>query len=261
MSSRRVRFIARIAVVAALLFIAIGPHARADTVVPLPSAARAQLDKYLGPGVVGSPVAAGALLTGDAYMPRMDAVMVYRVLEPGDRPRAETHKVENTTDPMFTPGWRYGREPIGDIFMQATEDGSIMIPGEQDLEKKVLSRFTPGQPLIIAGLKAGESRRVTTKVEVSSLSDPTDIDHKGSLDIIYTYVGAYKVTVPAGTYEAALIRWEYKGSIGPADIDETLYRLIAPGAGMVAMIESRHISAMLVYNDKTKLGKLLESRR
>ena len=96
---------------------------------------------------------------------------------------------------------------------------------------------------------------------MSDLSDPTEIDHKGSLDITYTYIGAYKVTVPAGSYDAALIRWDYKGSVGPADVEETLYRFIAPGAGMVAMIESRHISAMLIYNDKTKLGKLLEARR
>jgi hypothetical protein len=169
--------------------------------------------------------------------------------------------VEDSTDPMFKPGWRYVADPIGAIFLQPTADGGIVISGEQDLEEEVLSRFTPGQPLIIVGLKPGESRKVSVKVAVSDLDDPTDIDHTGSLDITYTYVGAYKVTVPAGSFDAALIRWVYKGSVGPADIEETLYRFIAPGAGMVAMIDNRHISAMLVYNDKTKLGKLLEARR
>jgi hypothetical protein len=69
------------------------------------------------------------------------------------------------------------------------------------------------------------------------------------------------VTVPAGSFDAALIRWDYKGSVGPANVKETLYRFIAPRAGMVAMINNRHISAMLIYNDKTKLGKLLEARK
>jgi hypothetical protein len=260
MTSRHVRSAVRSAVVAALLLIAGGGVAQADAAVPLPSADRAQLDKYLGAGVVGEPVAAGALLPADQYMPTTGAVMTYRVLEQGEKPRTETHEVEQTTDPMFAPGWRYARDPIGAIFMQPTKGGGIVIRGEQDLEEKVLSRFTPGQPLIIAGLKPGESRRVTAKVEVSDLSDPTQIDHKGSLDITYTYIGAYKVTVPAGSYDAALIRWDYEGSVGPADIKETLYRFIAPGAGLVAMIENRHISAMLIYNDKTKLGKLLEAR-
>jgi hypothetical protein len=261
MPSHHVLFAARSAVVAALLLIAGGGATMADAAVPLPSAARAQLDKYLGTGVVGDPVSAGALLPGDQYLPTTGAVMTYRVLEQGEKPRTESHKVEETTDPMFAPGWHYARGPIGAIFMQPTKDGGIVIPGEQDLEEKVLSRFTPGQPLIIAGLKPGESRRVTVKVEVSDLSDPTEIDHKGSLDITYTYIGAYKVTVPAGSYEAALVRWDYKGSVGPADIEETTYRFFAPGAGMVAMIENRHISAMLIYNDKTKLGKLLEAKR
>jgi hypothetical protein len=261
MSNRHVRFAARSAVVAVLLLVA-GGGVLADTAIPLPSAARAQLDKYLGAGVVGDPVPAGALLPGDQYLPKTGAVMTYRVLEEGEDPSTETHTVaEETTDPMFTPGWRYARDPVGAIFMQASKDGGIVIPGEQDLKEKVLSHFTPGQPLVIVGLRPGESRRVTTKVEVSDLSDPTDIDHKGSLDITYTYVGAYKVTVPAGSYDAALIRWDYKGSVGPADIEETSYRFIAPGAGMVAMIENRHISAMLIYNDKTKLGKLLQSWR
>jgi hypothetical protein len=261
MRIHHVRFAARSAVVAALLLFAGSGAALADAAVPLPSDARAQLDKYLGAGVVGDAVAASALLPADQYIPTMGAVMTYRVLEQGEKPRTETHKVEKTSDPLFSSDWRYAMDPIGGLFIQAEKDGDIVILGEQDLEQKVLSRFTPGQPLIIGGLKPGESRRVTTKVEVSNLSDPTEIDHQGSLDITYTYIGTYKVTVPAGSYDAALIRWDYKGKVGPADIKETLYRLMAPGTGLVAMIESRHIHAPLVYNDKTKLGKLLETRR
>jgi hypothetical protein len=69
------------------------------------------------------------------------------------------------------------------------------------------------------------------------------------------------VKVPAGTFDAELIRWDYQGKVGPADIKQTDFRLIAPHAGMVAMIQSKHISAMLIYNDNTKLGKLLQSSR
>src|SRR5215510_10947615 len=231
MTSRHVRSAVRNAVVAALLFIAGDGAALADAAVPLPSADRAQLDKYLGTGVVGDPVAAGALLPADRYLPATGAVMTYRVLEKGEKPRIETHEVEENTDPMFAPGWRYARDPIGALFMQATKDGGIVIRGEQDLEEKVLSRFTPGEPLIIAGLKPGESRRVTVKVEVSDLSDPTEINHKGSLDVTCTYIGAYKVAVPAGSYDAVLIRWDYSGSVGPADIELNEYRFIAPHAG------------------------------
>ena len=224
MSSLDVSFAVRRSAIAALLLIASAGNALADAAVPLPSAARAQLDKYLGPGVVGDPVAAGPLLAADQYMPAQGSMMSYRVLERGEKPRTETHEVKETTDPMFAPGWRYSRDPVGSLYMQANKDGGIDIRGEQDLEEKVLSRFTPGEPLIIPGLKPGESRRVTTKVAVSDLSSPTEIEHEGSLDITYTYVGMYKVTVPAGTYDAVLIRWDYTGSVGPADIEQTDYR-------------------------------------
>ena len=50
-------------------------------------------------------------------------------------------------------------------------DGSVQTIAEQDLSHKVLSRFTPGEPLIVPGLKPGESRQSTVKIEVYDLSD------------------------------------------------------------------------------------------
>ncbi|WP_162917135.1 hypothetical protein [Dongia deserti] len=66
------------------------------------------------------------------------------------------------------------------------------------------------------------------------------------------------MTVPAGTYDAVLIRWTYDGKIGPASIKDSQYRFLAPNAGMVAMAQIRSISAMLIYNDHTKHGKVLQ---
>jgi hypothetical protein len=94
-------------------------------------------------------------------------------------------------------------------------------------------------------------------VAVYDLSDLRTASHSGSLDVTYTYVGTYRVTVPAGTYDA-LIKWDYEGKVGPATISDSQYRFLAPGAGMVAMIQIRSISALLIYNDHTKKGKLLE---
>lgn len=112
--------------------------------------------------------------------------------------------------------------------------------------------------MIIPGLRPGQSITSSHKVEVYDLSDLKKVSHSGSLDVTYTYVGTYRVTVPAGAYDAALIRWDYSGKIGPASIKDSQYRFVANGAGMVAMIQIRSISAMLIYNDHTKRGKLLE---
>ena len=66
--------------------------------------------------------------------------------------------------------------------------------------------------------------------------------------------------VPAGTFDADLIKWTYEGDIGPADVETTQYRFIAGGAGLVAMVEFRSVSAVLVYHENTKVGRLLKSR-
>ena len=56
-----------------------------------------------------------------------------------------------------------------------------------------------------------------------------------------SYLGAFKVTVPAGTYDAALIKWDYKGEVGPASIEDTQYRFMAEGVGVVAMVDKKNI--------------------
>jgi len=251
-------------VLSAVLLAQAGRQARAadaGSIVPLPAAVRAQFDKYLGAGVVGDPVPSAPLMATDAYLPPKGTVMTYRVLEQGEKARTETHKVEETTDPKFKPGWRYVADPLGALYFQPSSDGGAVIAGEEDRDNEVVSRFTPGEPLMVVGLKPGESRQVTVKVQVANMSKPDKVTHKGALTITYTHIGAYKVKVPAGTFDAELIRWDYKGEVGPADIKQTDFRFIAPHAGMVAMIQSKHISAMLIYNDKTKLGKLLQSSK
>ena len=65
------------------------------------------------------------------------------------------------------------------------------------------------------------------------------------------------MTVPAGTYDAALVKCSYSGKIGPANIKDSQYRFLAPNVGMVAMVQIRSISALLIYNDHSKRGKLL----
>ncbi len=101
---------------------------------------------------------------------------------------------------------------------------------------------------------------MTVGVKVYDLGDPGDLTHQGSLDVIYSYVGAYKVTVPAGTYDAALIKWSYNGSVGPANVEDTQYRFLAEEVGIVAAVEKKDITAMLVYNDNSKYGKVLVSK-
>ena len=85
----------------------------------------------------------------------------------------------------------------------------------------------------------------------------TSGEHSGNLELTYTYVGAYRITVPAGTFDASLFKWHYKGKVGPASIDDAIYRFFAPGVGPVARIELKHISAFIIYSDNEKRGTVL----
>ena len=129
---------------------------------------------------------------------------------------------------------------------------------EQETDQGVITRFSPAEPILTNGMKPGDSQKVTIGVKVYDLSSPDEVSHSGSLQLEYSYVGAYKVTVPAGSYDAALLRWVYDGSVGPASVKDTQYRLVAKDVGIVASIEKKKISALLLYHDNSNTGRVLE---
>ena len=98
------------------------------------------------------------------------------------------------------------------------------------------------------------------QVNVYDISDPSTVTHTGSLTLIVTYLGRYQVTVPAGTYPAALIKWQYNGQVGPATVSDVEYRFFADGVGPIASIDKQNVSAFLVYNNTTKFGKVLTAK-
>ena len=251
-----------VSLVAAVSLVLTAPHhAGADAAGPiigLPDTDRAQLDRLLGKGVVGDALPSAPLAGIEAYLPPKDRAMTLRVVTSDKQAATETHRIEETVDAAFAPGWHYTIEGIAELYFQKDSAGNVRTVAEKDLDKAVLSRFTPGDPLIIPGLKPGQSIKSKHKVEVLDLSNLKKVAHSGSLDVTYTYVGTYRVTVPSGAYDAALIRWDYVGEVGPATIEDSQYRFLASGAGEVAMIQIRSISALLIYSDHTKRGKLLE---
>jgi hypothetical protein len=67
--------------------------------------------------------------------------------------------------------------------------------------------------------------------------------------------------VPAGQYDALLFKRHYKGKVGPAKVDDAVYRFFVPGVGPVAFIEFKHISAALIYRDTEKYGIVLTAHK
>lgn len=221
-------------------------------IVPLPDKLAKAAKKFL-PGVVGEPVPA---FTIDPSMASLSpGQRTYQIVHGENAGQTETHSI--TAEPKGSgTKWRY---TVGDttVFLKVDPGVSLAIAAQEDRDQGVISRFTPPEPLLVAGMNAGDIQTETIAVKVYDLDDPTDLDHQGTLNLTLTYVGAYKVTVPAGTYDAALLLWSYNGSVGPASIEDIQARFVAPGVGMVAAAERRDISAMLVYNDDSKIGRVL----
>jgi hypothetical protein len=256
----RLRSLIRSAAAISLLMLTIASGAAAQSAgptIPLSDADRGQLDALLGAGVVGEALPSAPLGNPASYLPRLGKTLTYQVVTQGKKPAIEIHEIAETTDAAFKPGWHYTVGNAGEMYIQKDPAGRALTSAEKDLDTKVLSRFIPGDPLILTGLQPGQSVSSSHKVEVYDLSNLTQISHSGSLDITYSHLGTFRVTVPAGTFDAALVKWSYSGKIGPANIKDSQYRFFAPNVGMVAMIQIRSISALLVYNDHTKRGKLL----
>jgi hypothetical protein len=243
----------------ALLSLAIGTPAHAQgagAVVPLSAQMAANAEKYL-PGVVGEPVPA---FTIDPALASLAAgTRTFEIVSGDDAGQLEQHVIAPLPRDATGTRWRY---TVGQrtVFLNEVQGQSLGIVSEEDSDQGVLTRYRPPEPLLIAGMNAGDSRTMAVDVRVYDLNDPEDLEHKGTINLTFTYVGAYKVTVPAGTFEAALLRWDYNGEVGPASIEDIQARFVAPDVGMVAMAGKRDIAAMLIYNDHSKVGKVLRQR-
>ena len=232
----------------------------AGKAMELPAADRAVLDKLLGQGVVGAPVAGNPIADLSKVFPFSDATWTVRFVS-GDN-KGETRKETFTVSKRDKAGatGQYAAGPKDTLYLLRTDDGSIGLVSELDQNEGVITRYAPPEPMLVSGLKPGDSTKSTIAVKVYDLSDPNEVSHSGSLNVTYSYVGAYKVTVPAGTYDAALLKWDYEGEIGPASISDVQYRLVANDVGMVASIDKLKVHAMLIYHKNTTSGKVLVSK-
>jgi hypothetical protein len=230
-------------------------YSGAAAAAPLALGEQALLEEQLGEGVVGQPVAGRALTP--KFEPLRDGTWTYRIVSGEAKGETEQHVVKRLEHHPWGAGWRYTVDNKERLFAKQLDDGSLMFVTEEDPDQGVISRYRPAQPGLLMGLAPGESRSSSIGVEVSDLGSPEVVSHKGTLEVTYSYLGAYKVTTPAGAYDAALIRWTYKGKVGPATVDDTQYRFFAENVGMVASVEKLDVSALLVYQSHKKVGKLL----
>jgi hypothetical protein len=221
---------------------------------------RRTLNEYLGNGVVGDPAPAPVLSHGLNDLISLADGLKWKM--------------------RVTSGTAHGREQFGSggllnrrdggtgfrfdtgdgrnvLFGQLDKDGNLNCFASQDNQEGVISRFSPAQPIFLANMTPGEARHISSKISVSDLSRPGVESHSGKLEIEFTYLGACRLKVPAGTIDSVLFKTHLSGNVGPASVDDTIYRFFAKNCGPVAVVETNDVSAFLLYNEKTRVGKVL----
>jgi hypothetical protein len=226
-------------------------------VLPLPASDQQELAAHLGAGVVGVALPSERIADARAYFPLQEKLMTFQVTSGKNAGTSQRLGLKKARRPTGAEAWRFHFTPSLAGFINPTATGDLIMAAVSDTDEGVIAVTTPANPFVLKGMQPGEARTFSQAVAVNYLDDPTKRDWGGTLNATYTYVGTYQVTVPAGNFNAILIRFAYTGTVGPADVKYTAWYFFARGTGLVAMVNMEDVSAFWIYHVDTTTGKLL----
>src|SRR5262245_21597474 len=226
-------------------------------VLPLPAADQQQIAAHLGPSVVGAAIPSQRIVDAASYFPLQERLLIFQITSGNNAGASQGLTLKKTRRPIGTPAWRFQFAPTLFAFINTTPGGDLMMSAVSDTDEGVVGVSTPPNPFVLTGLEPGESRTFSQTVAVNYLDDPTRRDWGGRLNETYTYVGSYRLMVPAGAYDSILIRFAYQGKVGPADVTYTAWYFFARDVGLVAMVTLEDVSAFWIYHVDTTVGKVL----
>ena len=230
-------------------------QAQQGAVLPLSPADQAALAANLGGGVIGAAVPASVIDAPAAYAGLGGSSWTYQFTSGANQGGMQTATLSPTT--QWGASYALRRGSASTVYIQQTADGGLVATAEAVPAQSVVIQYSPPMPIVLAGMTPGQSTQRTIAINVYSQGNLGSPEYTGQVNLTYTYLGAYQATVPAGAFSGPLLKWEVSGSVGPASVNNTQYRLFARGVGGVANVESEDVSAFLVYNNDTIVGKVL----
>lgn len=225
----------------------------------LPEADRRFLEQALGTGVLGPAIAPLPVNDPKGFLPAQPGWSSFLLLNDGQPGATERHRFV----PREGPGgamWRYRIGDQGVELLAQEADGDLVITGVNDQKEGVATRYEPPKIMLSRNMVPGEESRATTELRVYDLAQSDRLLHSGSLDVVAVYLGAFQLNLPAGSYQAALIRTIANGRVGPAKLEDTQYHFYAPAVGEVAAVELRKVRAFGVYHSTTKIARVLAAK-
>jgi len=226
--------------------------------MPLPAADQQVIAAQLG-SIVGDALPSKPLDKASTYFPLHERTAIYNVT--GGRHAGAVQKlgVAKVSRPDGKSAWRFEMSPSLSAFLNQVDGGDLMMPSLSDAKQGIVVITTPANPFVLRGMKPGETRSYAQQVAVYALDDPGDQEYSGSLTGAYTYVGTYRVNVPAGTFDCVLLRLKVHGKIGPVHTQDMAYYFLSPGKGVIAMINQEDARAFWIIHIDTTSGRVLAS--
>ncbi len=244
-----------VSLIVGCLFLASVPKTfAASSVIPLSRRDKREL-AVLGEGVVGEAIEAPVVTDPAKYYRPIPGKWKYQITSGKQKGQFFTETVSKIPKNAQGATWKRSREKYDDLF--SVTDEVIYLSNEIDHQHGYLVQFTPTGHLLSAALKPGESKKTKSTVHVFKISDPKTVYKTLKMEETYTYVGAYKVTTPAGVFDTVLFRNDFKVFAGPATIHDFRYAFYAKGVGKVAGIEHGHAVVLLIFHFNQKIPKVL----
>lgn len=222
-------------------------------------AAEADLEAHLallGDQVVGERLQAPVLEQPARWFGPRQGSYVYRYVagdDHGKREQLERHEPDRTR-----PGQAWTRH-IGEALIEHMEivDGhAVRLYTETDREHGYRVEMTPGVHFH-AGLKAGDQWHSDNQLTVFELNADGEPDYQGRMQATHTYLGSWRIRVPAGEFNAALIHDDYQLHVGPLKVEDERFAFYARDVGLVAEVEGVRASALLVFRMAAESAKVL----
>lgn len=230
-------------------------HAQ-GVVLQMPNEDLQMITAQLGP-IVGDALPSLPIDDVSRYFPLREHAATFQVTAGRHVGNIQTLALTQVTRPSGNSSWRLDLSPSLSGFIHQTAEGDLMMPTVGDTRDGVMVITTPANPFLIKGIKPGETRFYSQQVIVNALDDPTDQEYSGILDGTYVYLGTYQVTVPAGSFPAAVVRLKCEGKVGPAHTRDTAYYFFAPGKGVIAMISQEDATAFWIIHIDSTAGRVL----
>lgn len=232
-----------------------GPAAAEAPVVPLPEEARRALAP-LGEGVVGAALPAAPIDEPARLRHLEPGIWIYQLVLGEHEGHEQVVQVERVAPGDDGAGWQVVTDGDEVQRLKVTSDERILKLSQSDARTDRLVVYRPGL-VLETGMQVGQSQSVETRLATYKAGRPDREEYSGELDYTITYLGAYRVTTPAGRFDARLLEHRYVMKIGPATARYESYGFYADDVGNVAEVSEESVSALLVYRRSSRSGRVL----